>query len=364
MSSEQHYAHTFSTRDDPHAQARAARSQPLLLHSVSLFREIFAVIYRSRQIDTVIEVGVESGIASGLHLELGASAVYAVDPCPDDDVRARFATKDGLHLVEESSPRALEQVPIGDLYVVDGDHNYSVVHREISWILAHAPNAVVVTHDVLWPWARRHLYYEPSPLGTEDRHNPTDDGPTVWHDEVTPAGFVGGGAFTSASDAGGEHNGVLTAIEDALSSTDDDWQFAIVPAIFGLGVLFRAPDTQSDIMSKALAVYTESNLLFAMENNRIALYSRVLQLQYEAAAHALDSDQLAETVQSQAKQIARLQAALESGRASQARDQDASRIASLHAISPDRTSPHATALRIRTAAAILRDRTRFILKGQ
>ncbi len=311
--------YTFSTRDDPHVQARAARSQPLLLHSLQLFREIFAVIYRTRDIHTVIEVGVESGMASALHLELGASAVYGVDPYPDGDVRARFAAMNGLDLVERASPEGLDELPIGDLYVVDGDHNYSVVYREISWILAHAPNAVVVTHDVLWPWARRDLYYEPSPLGADDRHDPTDDGPTVWHDEMTPAGFVGAGSFTAASHAGGERNGVLTAIEDGLSSTDEDWEFEIVPAVFGLGILFRTGDAQSDAMSRALAVYTKSDLLTALENNRIALYTRVLQLQYEALAHARDSDQLAETVQKQAQQIATLQAALGSERASAAR---------------------------------------------
>jgi len=354
--------YTFSTRDDPHAQARAARSQPLLLHSVQLFREIFAVIYRTRDIHTVIEIGVESGMASALHLELGASAVYGVDPHPDGDVRARFAAMDGMHLVEQASPQALEELPIGDLYVVDGDHNYSVVHREISWILAHAPNAVVVTHDVLWPWARRDLYYEPSPLAADDRHDPTDDGPTVWHDEVTPAGFVGASTFMAASHAGGERNGVLTAIEDGLSGTDEDWEFEIVPAVFGLGIMFRTGDARSDTMSRALAVYTESNLLAALENNRIALYTQVLQLQYEAAARARDSDQLAETVQFQAQHIATLQAALESERASAARARDVAQTASSSTLSANNTSPHASAHCASAAALFLRGWLRFVLK--
>ena len=354
--------YTFSTRDDPHAQARAARSQPLLLHSLQLFREIFAVIYRTRDIHTVIEIGVESGMASALHLQLGASAVYGVDPHPDGDVRARFAAMDGMHLIEQTSPQALEELPIGDLYVVDGDHNYSVVHREISWILSHAPNAVVVTHDVLWPWARRDLYYEPSPLAADDRHDPTDDGPTVWHDEVTPAGFVGASTFMAASHAGGERNGVLTAIEDGLSSTDEDWEFEIVPAVFGLGILFRTGDARSDTMSRALAVYTESNLLAALENNRIALYTQVLQLQYEAAAHTRDSDQLAETVQSQAQQIATLQAALESERASAARARDVAQAASSSTLSANNTSPHASAHPASAAASFLRGRLHFVLK--
>lgn len=304
----------FSTRDDPHAQARAARGQPLLLHSVRLFREILVEIYRAHDIHTVVEIGVESGMASELHLELGASAVHGLDPHPDVEVRGRFAATDGLHLVEKSSPEALPDLPIADLYVVDGDHNYSVVHREFSWILSHAPDAVVVAHDVMWPSARRDQYYEPSPLASDDRHDPTTDGPTVWHDGTTPAGFVGLGAFTAAQEAGGERNGVLTAIEDALSSADDGWEFEIIPAVFGLGVLFRPTGTPRESLRRALQVYSHSHLLAALENNRIALYTRVLQLQYEAAAHAENADAMAEIIRSQAAEIAALNATVDSQR--------------------------------------------------
>ncbi|WP_207926318.1 class I SAM-dependent methyltransferase [Actinocrispum wychmicini] len=299
------------SRDDPHAQARRARQQPLLLHSMSVFREIFEIVFAHRAISTVVEVGVESGQVSGIYAELGASTVYCVDPAPSDQLRATLTANPTLQLVETPSPQVLSELPVGELYVLDGDHNYAVLAAELDWIMAHAPDAAIVLHDVLWPWARRDLYYQPSRLDPDQRHPDSADGPTVWHDDLTPAGFVGAGAFTTARHAGGDANGVLTAVEDALSHHQDDgWHLELVPAIFGMGIVYRRASPAAAELTAALGPYSNSRLLHAMENNRIALYTRVLQMQYEAAAHANDADQLANTVAAQQKHIARLQAQL------------------------------------------------------
>jgi uncharacterized coiled-coil protein SlyX len=299
----------IGTRDDPHAQERAARSLPLLLHSMSAFREVFEIIFACRNISTVVEVGVESGKVSELYAELGASAVYCVDPHPTDELRANLAGHDALHLVEKPSPQVLAELPPAELYVLDGDHNYAVVYQEISWIQRHAPDAVIVLHDVLWPCGRRDLYYQPSSVPPSDQHPASADGPTVWHDELTPAGLVGLGAFTVACHAGGERNGVLTAVEDAIAH-EGDWHLAVVPAVFGMGVLLRRTVAGSAEIIKGVQPYCDSHLIATMENNRIALYTRVLQQQYDAAAQVSNIDRLAETVAEQRKEIERLRALL------------------------------------------------------
>ncbi|WP_052371564.1 class I SAM-dependent methyltransferase [Amycolatopsis taiwanensis] len=298
-------AAAFGTREDPHAQARWARQQPLLLHSLSCFREIFELIYAHRVISTVVEVGAESGQMSTLYAELGATSVYCVDPAPNQTLRTAVAGNDALHLVERPSPDVLPELPPADLYVLDGDHNYATVRPELTWVLEHAPDAVIVLHDLLWPWSRRDLYYEPSRLTSEDRHPSSPDGPTIWHDELTPAGFVGLGAFTCSEEAGGERNGVLTAVEDALAAAGADWWLVLVPAIFGLGVVVR-DEGGSHPLLEALRPYTDSRLLAMLENNRLALYTRVLQLQYEAVAHAADADALANTIAAQRHELDRL----------------------------------------------------------
>jgi hypothetical protein len=304
------YEVNAGTRNDPHAQARQARQLPLLLHSMSVFREIFEIIFANRNITTVVEVGVESGKVSGMYVELGAGAVYCVDPKPTDELRANLAQNKALHLVEGWSPDALADLPRADLYVLDGDHNYAIVHDELSWVMANAPDAVVVLHDVLWPCARRDLYYEPSSVPPERKHPESNDGPTVWHDELTPMGFVGLGAFTSACHAGGQANGVLTGVEDALANApaDDAWDFELVPAVFGMGVAVRRAAPSAGPLMESLRPYSASRLLATMENNRIALYSRVLQMQYEAVAHADDADRLADAISGQRQEIDRLTA--------------------------------------------------------
>lgn len=305
----------IGSREDPHAQARAARQQPLLLHSMSAFREMFAILFAHREIKTVVEVGVESGQVSSIYTDLGASKVYCVDPFPSDALRATLAPNPGLELVEEFSPEVLAKLPPAELYVLDGDHNYAVLHGELTWLLKNTPDAVIALHDVLWPWARRDLYYEPSRLTGEDKHPTSEDGPTVSHDDLTPAGFVGLGSFTVAVEAGGERNGVLTAIEDAVAEAGDEWQFVIVPAVFGMGVLVRKGAPGAKKILDALKPYTSSELLAMLENNRIALYTRVLELQYEAVAHANDADRLAESIALQRHEIARLRAEVDKLRA-------------------------------------------------
>ncbi|TDC51034.1 class I SAM-dependent methyltransferase [Actinomadura sp. KC345] len=279
---------------------------------MSVFRELFETIFRHREIATVVEVGVESGQVSTLYADLGAT-VHCVEPAPGDDLRAAVAEDPRLNLVEGLSPEVLGELPVADLYVLDGDHNYAVVRAELAWIMKNAPGAVVVLNDLLWPCGRRDFYYEPSPLPPEDRHPVTEDGPTVWHDDVTPAGFVGAGAFTLAAHAGGPRNGVLTAVEDALAEAAG-WRLEIVPAVFGFGLLARPAAPGAEEIFEALRPLTSSRLLATMENNRIALYTRVLQLEYEAKAHRHDADRLAEEINTQHREIARLRSELDRSR--------------------------------------------------
>lgn len=297
---------TTGDRHYPHAQARAARAQPLLLHSLALFREVFAAVFTHCDIGTVVEIGVESGQVTEMYTGLGARRVYCVDPDPSPALRAALGDNDAVRLIEQPSPAALAGLPAAELYVLDGDHNYATVRAELEWILTRAPDAVIVLHDVLWPCGRRDLYYQPTRLPAEARHPDSADGPTIWHDELTPTGFVGAGAFTTATHAGGEANGVLTAVEDAVAAARDSWSLTVIPAVFGVGVLVRDGNPGAEAIRAALSPYADSSLLAAMENNRLALYTRVLQLQYEAAQHVREADTLAERLHSSRQQLDQL----------------------------------------------------------
>ena len=166
---------------------------------------------------------------------------------------------------------------------------------------------MVVLHDVLWPCGRRDLYYQPTPIAPEERREDSADGPTVWHDDLTPAGFVGVGTFTMAKQAGGERNGVLTAIEDAVAAAPSSWTLRIVPAVFGLGVLVRNDGPDVDDLLRRLQPFTGSSLLATLENNRIALYTRVLEMQHQAVVHAAGADAMAEEIAVKTSYVAELE---------------------------------------------------------
>jgi hypothetical protein len=67
---------------------------------------------------------------------------------------------------------------------------------------------------------------------------------------------------------GGDGNGVLTAIEDFLSR-HEDLRLAIVPAFFGLGVLWDRRTDYADRLQTLLAPYDRNPMLARLEANRV-----------------------------------------------------------------------------------------------
>jgi len=279
-------ASLLGTREDPYAQSRLARELPLLLHSISEFEELITELVRVVQPDRAIEIGGETGSSARAYLSAGVPEVITVDVAPTTELRATAEQYEQLTLVTERSPEVLGSLPAATMWVVDGDHNYGVVHAELSAILdrnaSEGIDLLAVFHDVLWPCARRDQYYAPDALAPEQvRPHTWDLGATVWSDELVPDGFVGKGAYATALEAGGERNGVLTAIEDVIAGREDELELAIVPAVFGIGVLFSKRAPWADEVRALLRPWDRSGLLLRLESNRLALFLRVLSLQRE-----------------------------------------------------------------------------------
>ena len=126
---------------------------------------------------------------------------------------------------------------------------------------------------MLWPCGRRDLYYDPEALDAADVHaHRWDDGPSILSKGLRRDGFVGDGQFAVATEEGGEKNGVRTAIEDVLAEHPHH-SFAIVPAIFGLGVVYDRRAAWADRVAELLRPWDRSPLLARLELNRLALYS-------------------------------------------------------------------------------------------
>ena len=279
-----------STREDPEAEARAAAAAPLNLHSLDAFGEIPLGILDAVRPSRIVEIGGEGATFTKSLVawaERNDAAVLCIDPLPSDALR-RLAQDTRLQLVEGYSPEALEGIEPCDLYVVDGDHCYAVVRRELEVIGEQNPDACVMLHDVAWPCARRDFYYGPERLPAEDVHpHSFTRGISVNDGEMTDrGGLSGAGAMAIAEEAGGERNGVLTAVEDVRGERE----LAVVPCIYGLGVLYPPAAPWAAALKEFLAPYDGSALLGTLEANRLQLLDRVLAAQAENERRGAEFD--------------------------------------------------------------------------
>jgi hypothetical protein len=293
-----------STREDPEAEARAAAAAPLNLHSLDAFGEVPLGVLDIVRPKRIVEIGGEGATFTRSLVAWGDrhdAAVLCIDPLPSDALR-RLASDTRLELVEGYSPEALEGIEPCDLYVVDGDHCYAVVRRELEVIARQSPGACVLLHDVSWPCARRDFYYGPERLPAEDvRPHSFSKGVSVHSGEMAErGGLSGAGAFAIAEAAGGEGNGVLTAVEDMQG----DRELALVPCIYGLGVLYPPLAPWAEALKGFLAPYDGSALLGNLEANRLQLLDRVLALQGQNERRGAEFDRAIAALEERIAQLA------------------------------------------------------------
>ncbi len=127
----------------------------------------------------------------------------------------------------------------------------------------------------------------PSASRTEDRQALVRD--TRLQPGVSGVAEIGLPFECAAAREGGERNGVLTAIEDFLGA-HDGIRLAIVPAFFGLGVVWRLNAPWSQAVAGVVDPLDRNPLLAAMERNRVAhlvsSFSRAQELAAERAQAA------------------------------------------------------------------------------
>lgn len=261
-------------------------TKPLLLHSLSELDEIVLGLIDRCKPRSILEIGSESGGFSERLLQrcdVTGAELLTIEPFPSERVVDLAKASPHLHLfVDRSVPHLLANGCRSDFAVIDGDHNWFTVYNELT-LIAKSWNergrfGTIVLHDVSWPCARRDMYYDPSTIPAEARRPHTyEHGVTPGHDGVIPGGFRGEGHFAWAIDAGGPCNGVLTAIEDFMAD-NPGWSYRSVDAVLGLGVLTRAGSREDAIAEEMLAPY-QSSLIGRLEENRLALYLKVIELQ-------------------------------------------------------------------------------------
>ena len=91
-------------------------------------------------------------------------------------------------------------------------------------------------------------------------------------------GYRGEGAFAFALREGGPRNGVLTALEDALSDNPER-KALITPLVFGLAVVGSERSENWPAVVDLMRPYTDNPTLAEMERNRLTLFLETLRLQ-------------------------------------------------------------------------------------
>lgn len=244
--------------------------------SISDYGEVLYGCLAAAKAKTILEIGAFQGRLTEALLDWARkhdAGVVAVEIDPPAELREVQAAHPELTLVEMTSLEAIPASPPFDAVIVDGDHNWYTVTRELEAIAARAdsdevPFPLVLLHDIGWPHARRDTYYAPERIPDEFRQPVAHE---VWLDPAVP-GLAESGLFydCAAVSEGGPKNGTLTAVEDFLASdAGAGLRLAVVPAFFGLGVIWPESVEWSEQVAGLLAPYDRNPLLMRLEANRV-----------------------------------------------------------------------------------------------
>ena len=240
-------------------------------HSMVNLAELIVPLLDAVGARSVVEVGAYAGDLTGLLLEWAGRAdarILAVDPSPQPGLEKMAAQRPDLELVRQTSLDALPHLPLADVVVIDGDHNYYTVSEELRLVAERAADELplIILHDVCWPHGRRDDYFAPE-LIPEDYRQPTHEGGGLFPGEPG----IKSGALPyrwAAAREGGERNGVLTAVEDFVAAREG-LRLAVVPAFFGLGVVWRLNAPWADRVAAILDPLDRNPLLERLEENRV-----------------------------------------------------------------------------------------------
>jgi hypothetical protein len=253
--------------------------------------EVMIACLEAAGVSSVVEVGAYAGDLTRFLLDWAQPMgvrVCAIDPSPQPELVALSDERPELALVQATSLQALGRIDRAQAYVVDGDHNYYTVSEEIRLIVDGASDSppstpLLIFHDVGWPHARRDDYFAPEEIPAEHRQ-PTIEGGGLFPGISDPR--PGGLPYKwPAAREGGPRNGVLTAVEDFVSGREQ-LRCALVPAFFGLGVVWHRDAGYAPVLSELLAPFDQNPVIARLEANRtFHLASMHHQLMEVAAAH-------------------------------------------------------------------------------
>jgi hypothetical protein len=246
-------------------------------------------IFETVEPKRVLEIGADAGWNTRnilTYCRATGTKADIIDPVPAPSLQAVMADYPEEHTYHRlRSVLAIPALEAPDIALIDGDHNWWTVYRELELLYGLATDRkaappVILLHDVAWPYARRDMYYDPEAIQPTERHAHAHLGMLPGVPELVETGI--NGVLANATHEGGPRNGVLTALEDFIASTGVDAAFYQLPFFNGLGILIPRERMTSALQALVDSFYTPKSLLEAcvqLERNSMHLLAQLTQTQ-------------------------------------------------------------------------------------
>jgi cephalosporin hydroxylase len=192
----------------------------------------------------VVEIGALRGETTARMLDdLGPDAeLHVIDPVPlFDPAEHERAFRGRYQFHQGFSIDVLRTLGPVDAALIDGDHNWYTVHNELRLLAEGARRhgtrlPVLILHDVLWPYGRRDLYYDPDRIPAEFRQPYARAGINPGMKRLHPRKGLNP-TMCNAEEEGGPRNGVMTALEDFVAEHPRALRTLVIPIYFGLAIV-------------------------------------------------------------------------------------------------------------------------------
>lgn len=190
----------------------------------------------------ICEIGASYGDMTDAVLGVPSVSMVVIDPCLDADLAEKYRADSRVRVHKGISLDVLPTLSEAfDCILIDGDHNWYTVYNELRLIDERGllkPGGTIFFHDVGWPYGRRDMYYQPELIPTEYRQPFKRSGLVYGVSELSDAS-ENNRHLANAMREGGPRNGVLTAIEDFLKSSNGGYRFRRINAEYGLGIMLK-----------------------------------------------------------------------------------------------------------------------------
>ncbi len=206
---------------------------------------VLAPVLEAGEVRRLVEIGALRGENTRQIIEhLGPTTeLHVIDPVPDFDPAEHEREFAGQYIFHRDlSVNVLPDLPPMDAALIDGDHNWYTVYNECRMLAevsraAGAELPIMILHDVLWPYGRRDLYYDPDTVPAEYRQPWERKGIHLGRSELARGATGLNPTMCNATHEGGPRNGVMTGLEDWMAEHPEPLRMVLVPIYFGLAIV-------------------------------------------------------------------------------------------------------------------------------